>query len=327
MGTKNKTTNTSSGTQTVAPPSWALPQMQEIASGIMNGLNTIKTIPAYTGDIVAQPNALTQSVPQAYLDAASVARSLVPQAQGALDASGQMPTFALGGNVLQAAANSYGSTNPGGMTAAVNAAIDPVYKQLTQSILPSLQSSGIESGAYGGSRALVTLPGQALSDFSHEAGNIAATLNYQDYADTANRALQAYSADTTRGLGAADVLTQRLGLTPDLLNAVMRMSGGAADLTNQAATIDQQNRQAVLDNNMQRYQYQMTQPFNGYDIATQLISQLAGNYGTTTAQGTTTQTQKTGGLGPVLGGIFGLGSMLMGLPTKGGGSVGGNLFG
>jgi hypothetical protein len=83
MGTKNKTTETSNQTQTAAPPSWALPQMQAIAGGIMSGLGTIQGLPAYTGDFVAQPGAISQSAPQAYLDAAAMARSLVDPAQAA----------------------------------------------------------------------------------------------------------------------------------------------------------------------------------------------------------------------------------------------------
>jgi hypothetical protein len=324
MGTKNKTTETSNQTQTAAPPSWALPQMQAIAGGIMSGLGTIQGLPAYTGDFVAQPGAISQSAPQAYLDAAAMARSLVDPAQAALNQSMVMPTFADSPN-LSAATSGFGSTNPGGMDAAVRAAINPVYQSLTESILPSLQSSGIESGAYGGTRAQQTLPGQALRDFDTQAGNIAATMNYQDFTDTANRVLQAYGLSTTRGLGSANVLTDRLGLTPELLDSIMRMSGGAAELTNQAGQLQDANSQAAINNALQKYQYSVEQPFMGYDVATDLISKLAGGYGTTTSQGTNTTVSKTGGLAPILGGALGLAGMAMGLPTAGGGSVGGSL--
>lgn len=323
MGSKTTTNTTSAGQQTVAPPSWALPQMQAIAGGIMNGIGAVQGTPKYTGDFVAHPGALQTAVPQGYMDAAAMARALVPQAQGALTAAGQMPTFSIPN--LQPALQTYGSTNPGGMDAAVRAAINPVYKQLTEQILPSLQSSGMESGAYGGSRALVTLPGQALNDFSLNAGNIAAGMNYQDYTDTANRMLQGYGLDTTRGLGVADTLTSRLGLTPELLNSIMRLQGGAAELGAQGATADTANRQSLIDDQLQKYQYQLQQPFMGYDVATDLISKLAGNYGQTNTTGTQTQTQRSGGLAPILGGALGLGMAALSLPTGGGGSLGGSL--
>lgn len=324
MGSKNKTTTSSNQTQTAAPPSWALPQMQTIASGIMSGLGSIQGLPAYTGDFIAQPGAISQSVPQAYLDAAAMARSLVDPAQAALHQSMVMPTFADSPN-LSAATAGFGASDPGGLDAAVRAAIQPVQQNLMESILPSLQSSGIESGAYGGSRAQQTLPELAMRDFSNQAGQIAAGLNYQDFTDTANRVLQAYGLSTTRGLGEANVMTDRLGLTPELLDSIMRMSGGAAELTGQAGAAQDANSQASINNALQQYQYQMQQPFMGYDIATDLITKLAGNYGTTTSQGTSTQTQKTGGLAPILGGALGLAGMALGLPTAGGGSVGGSL--
>lgn len=329
MGSKttNKTQTSSNQTQTAAPPSWAQPTMEQLAQQIMSGVGAVQAVPQYTGDFVAQPGALQLGVPGGYTDAAQMALSLIPQAQQALGQSSVMPTYDVTGAMLQPALQSYASTNPAGMTAAVNAAINPVYRQLTEQVLPSLQSSAAEAGAYGGSRALTALPAQALRDFSGEAGNIAAMLNYQDYTDTANRVLQAYNESTSRGLGEGDLLTQRLSLTPDLLDSIMRLSGGSAELNAQAAAMDTANQQAAIDNALQKYQYQVTQPFMGYDIATQLISQLAGNYGTTTSTGTSnsTQTQSTGGLAPILGGALGLGMGIASLPMGGGGSLGGSL--
>jgi hypothetical protein len=323
MGSKKKETTTTNQTSEAAPPSWALPQMQAIANGIMGGLNTIGGIPAYTGDFTALPGTLQHSVPQGYLDAAAMARSLIDPAKAALNMSTVMPTFDY--NNLVAATQGFGSTNPGGMDAAIRAAIDPAYKILTEQALPGIQSAGIESGAYGGSRAMLTLPQLALRDFSDTAGNIAAEYTYKDFEDTANRMLEAYGLSTTRGLGEANVLTDRLGLTPDLLDAIMRMSGGAAELTGQAANIDTANREAVIQNELQKYQYQMTQPFMGYDVATDLITRLAGNYGTQTQQGTSTTVSKTGGLAPIIGAALGGAMSLASLPMGGGGSLGGSL--
>lgn len=325
MGSKTTNKTVSDQTQTAAPPSWAQPTMEQLAQQIMSGVGAVQAVPHYTGDFVAQPGALQNAVPGGYLDAAALARSLVAPAQQALASSTTAPTFGVTDAQLQPALQGFAATNPGGMDAAVRAAIDPVYKQLTESILPSLQSAGIESGAYGGSRAMTTLPELALRDFDTQAGNIASQLRYTDYNDTANRVLQGYGESTTRGLGAADVLTQRLGLTPDLLDAIMRMSGGAAELQAQGAAADTANRQSSIDNALQQYQYQIQQPFMGYDVATQLISQLAGNYGTTTSHGTSTQTQSTGGLAPIIGGVIGAGMGLASLPMGGGGSLGGSL--
>jgi hypothetical protein len=299
--------------------------MVELANQIMSGVNTVQGLPTYTGDFVAQPGDLQLAVPGAYDAAAELARSLVPQAQAAFSQAFTAPTFTMTPDQLIAATQSFGATNPEGMVGAVNAAIDPVYKQLTQQILPSMRSSGIESGAYGGSRAMTTLPQLALQDYDKNAANIAATMTYQDYVDSANRMLTAYSADTQRGLGTANVLTDRLGLTPDMLDSIMRLSGGAAELQAQGAGLDTLNQQAIIDNLLQQYQYKVQQPFKGYDIATDLISRLANGYGTTTSQGSSTQTQKTGGLAPILGGVLGAGMGLLSMPMGGGASLGGSL--
>jgi hypothetical protein len=325
MGSKTTNKTETNQTATAAPPSWADPVMQNLASQIMSGVNTVNALPAYSGDFVAQPGALQLGVPQGYLDAAALAQSLVPQAQTALNSAFIMPSFDIGADALTNGIASYASTNPEGMAGAVRAAIDPAYKTLTQQVLPSLQSSGIESGAYGGSRAMVALPQMALQDFDKQAQMIAAQMSYQDYVDAANRQLQAYQEATTRGLGTADTLTQRLGLTPDLLDTIMRLGGGAAELNAQAAGADTANQQSIIDNLLQQYQYKVQQPFMGYDIATDLISRLANGYGTTTQTGTTTNTQKTGGLAPIIGGALGLGMGVASLPMGGGGSLGGSL--
>lgn len=323
MGSKKKTTEETNQVQTAAPPSWAEPTMIDLAHQIQSAVGQVRDLPGYSGDFIAQPGAMQNAVPGAYNEAAALAHALVNPATQALAATGVAPTFDV--TSLAPALQSFGGSNPGGMNAAVNAAIDPVRQTLMEQVLPSLQSSGIESGAYGGSRAQVTLPAQALQDFSHEAGNIAAQLRYQDYTDTANRLLQGYGLSTERGLGTANVLTDRLGLTPDLLDAIMRMSGGSAELLAQGATADLANRQSVIDNNMQRYQYNVQRPFMGYDIATDLISRLANGYGTNTLNGTTTTTQTTGGLAPIIGGALGAGMGLLSLPMGGGGSLGGSL--
>ena len=60
-------------------------------------------------------------------------------------------------------------------------------------------------------------------------------------------------------------------------------------------------------------QYNLEYPFRGLDIATGLLSQLSGNWGTTTKDYNekTTQTQN-GGLGEVLKGVAGLAGIAAG---------------
>jgi hypothetical protein len=325
MGSKKKETVTTNQVQEAKPISWADPVMQQIAGGITGALGQVQGVPDYTGEFIAQPGALQLGVPGAYMDAAALAKSLVDPAMQAFNASMVMPEFALDPNVLKAAMQGFGATNPEGMIGAVEAATKPVYRTLTEQLLPQLMSSGIESGAYGGTRSQQTLPGMVIRDAGAEMQDIAARLYYEDYNAAAERALAAYGLDTERNLGLGNLQTDRLGLTPDLLDTIMRMGGGSAELTAAAAGYDTANQQAVIDNMLKKYEYAKTEPFMGYDIATDLISRLASGYGTQTTNGTQTAVTKTGGLAPIVGGVLGAGMGLAGLPMAGGGSLGGSL--
>lgn len=326
MGSKKKTTTTQTGnsTQTSTPAGYALPGMQQIGSYINSVLPTLQDI-NYTGDFVAAPSELSLGVPGLYQNAAQTALGLVPQAQDAFMQSLQAPTFE--GPGLEGTYSSFGASNPGGMAGAIAAATNPIYRNLTENLLPSLQSSAIESGAYGNSRALNTLPSMVIGNANRDMQELAATMTYQDFVDQQQRQQQAYELATGRGLGAADVMTQRFGMTPDMLDSIMRLSGGAAELQAAGGQADEANRQAVIDNAMKEFEYQMNRPFMGYDVATDLLTRLTAGFGTQAGEfsNKSKTVESTGGMGNVLAGALGLASMIGGFPMAGGGSVGGSL--
>lgn len=331
MGSKKKSRTQFSQTQTSKPLDMVMPGYQNIATGVNNALNSVQGV-NYGGDFVAQPGQYSLAAPGMYADAAQQALSLVPTAQSFVNQAAANPNFGLGLPVLQQATQGFGSTNPQGMEGAVNAAIQPYMRQLTEQILPSLQSAGIESGAYGGTRSQQTLPALAIRDAGRQAQEVATGLAFQDYNMAQARALEAYGLDTSRGLGEHGAMTQRLAMTPELLNSVMRMSGGAADLMNQAGQLDQANAQAGINNELQRFNYNMTRPFMGYDTATDILSRLTSGFGTTDASGKSKTTEKNSGLGSIVQGGLGLasaiGSMALGVPpigAFGGGAGGGSL--
>lgn len=326
MGSKKKseTKTVQDSTQTATPWGPVTPGLQTIAGHISNVLPSLDNL-NYTGDFVAQPGQLAMQVPDLYQQASQRALSLIPQAQQALAGTLTGPRFE--GPGLEGSYSSFAGTNPGGMDAAVRAAVDPVYRNLTENLLPSLQSSAIESGAYGGTRAMNVLPSQTIADANREMMNLAAGMRYQDFVEQQQRQQAAYGLGTQRGLGEAEVMTGRYGLTPDLLDSIMRMSGGAAELAAAGGQAETGNRQAQIDNALQQFQYQMNRPFMGYDVATDLLTRIGQGYGTTTGHSTGSQTtvEKTGGLAPILGAALGAASMAMGLPMPGGGALGGSL--
>lgn len=99
---------------------------------------------------------------------------------------------------------------------AIQSALVPLQEQLTQQILPQIQSKSIEAGAYGGQRQGV-VQRQALDDFTKRGQELAAGIAYQDLA-------------RRQGLHAQDVGQQRNLMADDLAR---RMQLGAEDLAQQ----------------------------------------------------------------------------------------------
>lgn len=312
MGTKKTTTNTYKQEENRAPPSWTMPGISDAASRVTQA---IAQLPGerYTGDFVAQPNMdWVQQATDLYRGAAGQSTGFGDMVAATLPQLTQAPTF--GGPQLRTGAFNVGSgvdINP-----VIQAAIDPVTRNLRESILPSIRSGAIESGAYSGSRAMQVLPNQALDDWGREAGRLSSQIAYQDYNDRENRRLQAdaldtqaFQAATQRGLGEADVVQRGLALLPQLANESMALRTAGGDLMMQATQAQAAARQAQLDNAIAQNNYSWMYPFQGLDIGAQLLAQLSGNYGTTTSSGSSRSVEKTGGAGAVASGLMGAAAM------------------
>ena len=316
MGSKKKSKTKTNQTTTQKPLDIVMPGFGQIASGVSQGLNDIQGV-EYTGDFIAQPGDWQTAMPGHWQNAANTVGGLIPMGQEMLNMGMQMPTFG-DSPLLASGMQSFAGTNPEGMQGAVNAAIHPYMQQLTQNVLPGLQSAGIESGAYGGSRGQQTLPLMAIQDAGETAQRVAAALSYEDFQSQQDRILQGYGLSTDRGLGEASALTSRMGVTPGMMDAIARAAGGQAEMFGNAATSDLANRQMSIDNALKQFQYDMTRPFMGYDVAQNILSGLTSGYGTTNQQGTSTTTEKTGGLGSVVAGLGGLAAGIAGFPGAGG---------
>lgn len=313
----SKTTVKTNEVQKNTPPEWAAPGLAELGSRIGAIIPTMPG-PKYTGDFVAQPGEAALAMPSMFRGVGDMANSLVDPSRAAMGQAFTMPSFE--GPGLGAGTQGFSSYDPTAIRPVVDAAIQPVMRQLMEQVLPSLSSSATESGAYSGTRALTALPSMAIRDAGRNAMEIATGLGYQDFTDTQNRNLQGYSLGTQRGLGVADTLSQRLAMYPDLADTVMRMSGAGADYYGQAAGMETAHAQSGIDNKLAQFDYGVRHPYQGLDVAAALLGQIANPWGTRTTTGT--QTQSTGGLAPIVGGLMGAGMMAMGMPG-GSGSLSG----
>lgn len=335
MGTSTKTKEV----QTNTPPEWAAPGLSELGNRITQ---IIPTVPGtkYTGEFQAGANSWDPQAMAQYAATAEAAKqaglqlgSVAPSALGGLGAN---PLAVSGPNAMTTPG--FESYNPTAIRPVVDAALRPVQDLLTQN-LSGIRSSSIDSGAYGGSRAMVDLPGLAFKQASQQAGDIATQLGYQDFTDTRSLdaatqlqlqqlAQQAQVANQGTQLNwlqsnrAAE--QQGLQLYDSLLNDQLKLGAASGDLLSGNANTARGLDQAAIDNELAKFDYSIKYPFQGLDIASSLLGQLAQPWGTRT----TNSTQSSGGLGSVVqglaGGVMGA-SALFGNPfasVMGGGGIG-----
>lgn len=311
MGTKTKTVENT--VQKNDPPSWAAPGLAELGQRITQIIPTMPG-PSYQGSFYAPVSEREAGMAGKIEANADFSRAMAIPAMGAV-AQAQTPVSY---NPLAQAG--FGSYDPTGVQSVIESAMKPAFRRLQEQVLPGLQSSATESGAYGGDRAQTLLPSLAIRDTMGEVGDIASRIAYQDFSDQQARALQGYGLATERGLGEAGTLTQRLSMFPDLMDTVMRMQTGATDMDMQAAQYDNSLRQREIEEALARQDYSVRQPFQGLDVAAALLGNLAQPWGTRTTNGTTTQS--AGGAGQFLQAGLGLAQLAgsaFGMPGGGGG--------
>lgn len=321
MTTKKTSKTNFNQTQTAAPPSWTQPGLQTTAGLVENAIGQIPQS-HYSGQQVAYMDAPTlQGIQDAWGNTANLAGYYADWMGNQLDPLSARWDFQ---STLPT-----GSFNMGSMydvEPVIQASLTPVYEQLMYNILPSIQSSSLDAGAYTGDRAMKVLPLDALSKFSQAAGDIAAKIGYQNYSDFENRRLAAwqgdqdrllgaYNAETARGLGSEQNSMGYMGAIGDYVSNILRNSASVGDLLNMSAQLGVTNEQAMINDLLARDQYASYSPFLGLDQASALLRELSGNWGTQTSQGQQKTTEKTGGLGEWVKGAIGIGSMIAGAVT------------
>lgn len=135
--------------------------------------------------------------------------------------------------------------------------------------------------------------------------------------DQGNLTNDAYRAATDRGLGVSDSRRSDLSLADQMLMDSLLTKTAVGDLQSSALAADLARQQGVISDALGRDQYNLEYPFRGLDIATALLTQLSGNYGTIDKSGQQTSVQSTGGLGSVIQGIAGIASMAASLGAFG----------
>ena len=324
MSSKKKSTTKYNQTQVAAPPAFTAGGLEATAGMVQQALGQIPQS-HYSGQQVAYmtPEQLA-GVQGAWNNTAGLAGDYtdymgaqLPGLTEQWDWQSQLPTSSFNMGSLQ-------DVQP-----VIQSALNPVLRQLQEQILPGIQNSSLDAGAYTGDRAMGVLPTTALQNYSREASDIATQIAYQNYLDYENRRLNAwtsdqdrllagYAAETQRGLGEEASNVNQMGAINDYISGILRNSASVGDLLNMSAQLGVTNQQAQINDLLAQDQYASYSPFMGLDQAASLLAQLSGNYGTQTTEGKSKTTEKTGGLGEWVKGAIGLGSMIAGIPGIGG---------
>lgn len=136
------------------------------------------------------------------------------------------PGFQLGNSML-AGDYLHPSSNPY-LAETIKAATDPIMKNFQESILPSIQSSAIQQGAFGGDREGIT-SALAGSEAMRNIGNVSSQIAYQNYGQERQNQLQ----------------------TPDFLSQLLGVAQAPGALQSSAGDAQQAAQLAQYQENLQ----------------------------------------------------------------------------
>lgn len=272
-GSQTQTTQT-------RPPDYAAPALnaftQDLISQIFSGGGQAKAPDFFPGSTVAGRN-----------EDELASQDLVRQAAGG-QAGQDWSQNVQGGfqNLLSRSMNPLDSPE---FQSAVDAAINPVRRQLQESVLPGIDSSAISSGGYGGARQGIA-QGQAIDNFARQA------------MDTTSRlAFQTQQAGLDRG---SQLLANSGNIFQQSLAPAQALAG--------VGEAERSYEQALIDEQIARFNQEEQ---GGYQRLIQALGLAQGSPGgtqTVTGPGT-----ESGGVAGALGGASTMAGLLGGLGQAG----------
>ena len=239
------------------------------------------------------------------------------------------------------------------------AAIQPLQENLTENVLPQLESQAIQQGAFGGSRQALGEQ-EALDQFQEQAGNQASQLALQDLSQRRNNELAAQQTNQQASLGAqrsnqqADLSAQQQNqqaaledlnrrtnafqnglqlqnqtaqLVPQLQNQALQQALGPAQLQQQVGAQEQQFAQDLINEQVAKFEQEQQLPFKGFDQFRASVGNPLGQNQITEGGGGNSPLSNaiSGGLGGASSGLAlagGIGGLSAGTGAIAGGGLG-----
>lgn len=263
--TQGATPQVGSQTQKLKPWDPTRGSLMDMINAAHNAFGLTNSNP-YGGQYIADP-----TKPQT--DAANMMLGLAPNFSAGAGDIRNLALDTISGKYLMP------DSNPA-LKATLDAAWNPIQRDLTQNILPGLDDRAIAQGAYGNSRMAID-QGEAISNAALRGNEATSKIAYENYAKERQNQLNAHSL--------LPIATQ-LELTPA---QVMSTVGGQM----------QGWEQANLDEAFQHYTDSQNAPWFGLDKLQSIINPLATQFGTTKSSTTTMPSQPS--FNPISGGIQG----------------------
>lgn len=310
------------------PPAYLQPYLTDIAKQAQNIYAKNRNTPSYTGDFLADPNANQQGAVQGQLD---LAQNLQDSGFGSdTMAVAQNQTNKLMSDYYTSAARNTFDTQNLATPELVDSYLKPVERNLTENILPALESDAITQGAYGGSRYAQEQTKAVRDNFTEKAADIATQIGYGDAVRRDDQEFQNFAMNQELMPELLKMEQAAAAITPELTNAAISQQLMPIQLQGQAGTQLQAYTQAEMDDLYQQYLYEMQYPWMGLDNYASIVSGVPG--------GGTATTQSLGGgsggwgSGALSGGLGGLGTaaafgLSMTNPVTAGLGLGGAILG
>lgn len=160
--------------------------------------------------------------------------------------------------VLAGAGAAPSNGNPDMLNAAITSAINPVYRQLVEKILPQAKLNAVGSGVYGGDANALDIADQVNTRYTQQAQDIASQLGYQDYTRQAEDAQKIYGQ--TLGISADSANSAYTRMLQDYMNAQglkgqqnAQKNSIGADMTKLGEQQSEFGTQTQLNNNSQAF--------------------------------------------------------------------------
>ncbi len=324
----NKGGGSSGGTtvQTTEPPKFIQPYLKDIAGKAQDAFSLVPE-GGFQGQLLAGVDPKQQEALGTQED---VARGLGTSGFGSQTQALADQNFQriLGGDILAPLSERFQSQSQD-TSALIQASLDPVQDRLVNQIIPGIQSQAIQGGAFGGSRQ-DAVTGQALQDFSREAGNISAGINFSEQARTEDQRFQDLLSIREFAPELERINQAALLSTPSVADAAVQQQLLSGALLGEVGAADRGFAQQGLDAGYQQFLVDSASPFAGLDQYASILAGLPVGQTTTATGGGGGGGGGgglAGGLSGALGGLGAAGALGLSNPITGALALGGGLLG